>query len=277
VARKPIFVWLSVRDSVVGMRRCGCLGAILAVLLVGMLALRANAGPPAEGTGSAPNSAASNGADVVDIGIMVWLQPSDGARVAIACQHPVAHARIKQAVTRLADKTGWAVSNLAIIDDRINRDPITTTAKFTLNRAPQLLNGVPALLPYLQAFQGFNAVEVLFVNVPPVRYRTVDRFDNPALSVQLVEQGQGVLRYDAQIHDHQGTLPALPSVTQAVPTGPPAVSRTPASLVRHTAMPVPGAGFLMLLVGMALLCGTSAYIWLIRRLPARPSARIMRL
>ncbi len=265
-----------VHAKVGGLSRRNLILAVPVLLLLAMtLGSPALAAPQVASPKGNPTGASQDGTDVVDVGILVVPLSADTAHVAVAYHHPVPHRRVKQAITRLSSATGWSVSDLAVVDDHINRDPITTTALFTLRNAPQEPGGIPALLPYLQAFQDVNRIEVIFTNLMVPQYQGVMRFDSPALSVQLVQFGQGTARYDADIHDHRGRLPALPAGVQGVLN--PTRTAEAGTAVRHPASVFNGNSLLLVLAGLALVVGTGSYLWLIRRLPSRSSARILRL
>ncbi|HZP80029.1 MAG TPA: hypothetical protein VFB21_00195, partial [Chthonomonadaceae bacterium] len=63
----------------------------------------------------------------MDVGILVRPVTADSARVALAYRRPVSHARVREAIRRLTFATGWVSDTPLIVDDRINRDPKTTT------------------------------------------------------------------------------------------------------------------------------------------------------
>jgi hypothetical protein len=212
----------------------------------------------------------------VDVGILVRPVTADSARVALAYRRPVPHARVREAIRRLTAATGWVSDTPLIVDDRINRDPKTTTALFTLRNAPQISAGAPALQPYLTAFQGWNRVEVIFAQLRPEPTRAAVQFESAALSVRLAQRGPGLSRYIADIRDHAGALPLVAFGQETAPAPQAARAEVPQPEAKQPAGTLFNLPLLLTILGAALIGGTLAYLAVIRRLPARSSARVLR-
>ncbi len=236
------------------------------VLLSGRAAAQTNSGG-GQRTVSAWVSPADAPADVV---IFVKPLAPDTASMGVAYNERVSHALVRKHLARLLAATGWqAESDLQIQDasvhpDRLKQYPVTTGAMVTLLQAPKVQDGAPELRPYLQAYQQFGHVEVVFVMDPITSYRGIDRFTSKAVTVELErDAGEGVYRYDAAINDHSGPLPAL---VPTLDTAPPLATSTPvkgAQPIRHAGS-LPG---ILMAAGLALLVGAGVYWTVLRRTP----------
>ncbi|SRR5579884_380691 len=263
---KPFLFRYSACLRLLPSRRVWC-GLCLWAALLGGLGMRpAGASPPA--------ASQAERLTPVDVGVLVNPIAADSARVGIAFHQRVPHAQVQAALARLAQTPGWTLSQIQIVDDRINRDPLTTTAAFVVQNAPQTLGSAPNLWPYLRAFQRWNRVEVLFLGMDFRPYTGIEQWDHPALSVRLLQQGQGIYRYQADIRDHQRALPALPvaaATTNDAVAGP---EGTPAETARAGKRADLGAYWsaVLVLAGLGLLCGAAALLWAARRPAVHPSA-----
>jgi hypothetical protein len=201
-----------------------CLVALLCLMLSPHRAVaQGNAGPV--GSGSAM-SLMDKPADVV---IFVKSLSADTASIGVAYSTRINHASVKDDLRRLLSSTGWVYRGDLLIDeasshpDQVQKFPPTTGAQLTVMHAPQVRNGAPELLPYLQAFQAFSHVEVNFALPDLQPYNGVDRFESKALSVELYKD-QGVYRYETEIREHNNPLPAFTAANIVRPDAPPTTS-----------------------------------------------------
>lgn len=214
----------------------------------------------------------------VEVAALVVPQADGSARIALAYNRQVSHKRVRDEVQRLVLAGGWRLGNdLIVADDSVHGDnktkyPITTGAMFTLLNAPQVNNGAPALLPYLQALQAWEHIEVLF-NLPDITpYTGVENFESDPLTVRLL-RGQGVYRYAADIRQHSGMLPALVTERKGAigkgmeESGATSAKTTPSS---------PNWPLLLMGTGAALTGCALAYLFFARRSLRSSSARTLR-
>jgi hypothetical protein len=232
------------------------------------------AGP---GDTAAPVDPTQKPADVI---VLVRPLSADTANVGLVYRQRVSHDRVKREITRLTESSGWRIGrDLVIKDESVHADntaqfPVTTGAMFTLTQAPQIANGVPALMPYLHAFQKWNIVEVMFGQSDLTPYRGPDKFDSAAYSVRLIKN-PNVYRYEVAIREHDRALPEPPAV--AAKTAPDSASVSSGAMAARAGLPTPPSLPLMLiLAGAGLIGGAGIYRLLTRRTPSPPSARTLR-
>lgn len=214
-----------------------------------------------------------------DVIVLVIPTSADTARIGLAFRQHRSTRSVREDIARLSAITGWRigskidVSDESVHPDNMSKYPKTTGAQFTVSQAPQIVNSAPALLPYLRAFQKWNHVEVMF-GVPDITpYRGVTFLDTPALRVDLIKE-DGVYRYEADIHDHQSTLPAL--VDTPRPPSTENTSGVPAKAERRVATDPPLWTRVLMILGAGLLCSAGTYLLLSRLSTGRVSARTFR-
>jgi hypothetical protein len=228
-------------------------------------------------SGSSTVSTAPADKALIDVGVMVFPQLPDSARVAIGYRQRVAHSRVQHEISRLLKTTGWRIGPGLVIEDRstrpndLKRFPITTAAVFTVLQAPQVHDSAPQLLPYLQAFQSWDHVEVIFAIPDLVPYNGVTIYESQPLTVQLIKE-ENSYRYDADIRDHTGVLPTLP-VSVKTPREGSAVRGNPGSASASPSMVLP---YTLMILGAGLTIGVGVYLLLSRRASRDISARSIR-
>jgi hypothetical protein len=256
------------------MRRAGLRAVWLALCCALTFASAAWAGP---GDTAPPGEPSQTPADVI---VLVLPGSQDTARVGVAYRQRVPHARVTREIGRLAEKTGWRLGNDLVIRDEsvhannIVKFPVTTGAMFTLTQAPQVTGGIPALMPYLRAFQAWNTVEVMF-GLPDLKpYRGIAKFDSTEFSARLIKN-PNVYRYEVAIREHGKALPEPPAVEPK--TVPDAASSSSGAMAARTGAPAsPSLPLMLILAGAGLIGGGGIYLLLSRRSPASPSARTLR-
>ncbi len=191
--------------------------------------------------------------------------------VGIAYSKRVSHQHVRADVHRLLSASGWIPEgSLTITDESADHTrpavPITTAARLLVSSAPQVVGNAPSVTPYVRAFQAMRNVELVFI-IPDLNpYRGVERYDTPALSVNMI-RNEGVYRYEVEIRDHKATVPWLASTVPA-PSAPPASTDNPTVTSGKSAggsdvatMP-PGRVWLasvLLISGTAILAGLGIY------------------
>src|SRR5205085_11232385 len=100
------------------------------------------------------------------------------------------------------------IEDRSIDPDDLERHSKKTGAVFTLLSAPQMQENAPVLRNYLQAFQSWTHLEVIFDLPEMTVYRGVEKFDSPALLVQRIPN-DNCIRYEVWIRDHSHPLPSL--------------------------------------------------------------------
>jgi hypothetical protein len=235
-----------------------------AILLPGHVCAQA----PASGHGGA--SAPSLMDKPADVVVFVKPLSADTASIGIAYSKIIKHESVKDDLRRLLNATGWGYRGDLLIDDGSSHPedvkdyPVTTGAMLTVMRAPQVRDGAPELLPYLQAFQAFTHVEVNFALPDLTPYKGVQRFESKALAVELYKD-QGVYRFETEIRDHNNALPALTAAATN------ARSETPETPAAVSAPKAGSARANWILGGVALIGGLivalAVYALLARREP----------
>ena len=197
---------------------------------------------------------------VPDVTILVIPTSGDTARVAIAYRRRVPRARVVEEIGKLR-AAGWGVGGrLDISDGSLRSDaPKTTYGQFALVKAPQVVNNAPAVLPYLQAFQGWDHVTVVFQLSELTPYNGVDSFESRAIVVRRAP-GENAYRYEALIQDHKGKLPTLNSVDGQITPG----LHQPAAKA-GAGMAIPLLPLMLILLGTGLLSGVFVYSWISKR------------
>ncbi len=272
-------------------KRLSCGGfAILLVALIGLLGCPLNAGAQNASQASAPPSASASSSipasslpdQPADVIALIIPGPGDTAQVGLAYRRQVPHDRVRQDIARLLKATGWQLAGSPVIeDDRLQHKrprlyPLTTGAQFSLRQAPQVRENAPALLPYLQAFQAYDQVEVMFALPEITPYRGVTDFDSAALKVGLAQEKEsGVYRYEAAIRDHVNPLPSLPATRPASGAGSEKETAAGRAATAHAASNLPyRIGLILLITGSLLSLG--AYAYLSRRQALNLPARTLR-
>jgi hypothetical protein len=223
----------------------------------------------------APKTNATTKTDVV-----LFVRP-DGpasARIGLAYRKRIPHQEVRNEINKLLAVSGWKLSgDPAITDGTVHADnpkgfPPTTAAMFGVTDAPQFHDNAPVLAHYLQAFQAWNRVEVLFVTPNLQPYNGVTNFHTPSLDVAMAKS-DGVYSYVATIREHSKSLPPLirdASEPQADVSGRTNSKPTGAHDPIDSAGSVPPVSpsrfwpSLFILVG-SLLTGGVALQWLARR------------
>jgi hypothetical protein len=245
-------------------------GIVLLVFVGGLLGTTRIVG--AQQTGSADGTAPADLAGKANVVIFVNARSADSATLGIAYDRKVPHARVREDLTQLLKVTGWntardlQISDASVHPDHLDRFPATTAAMITVLQAPQVVQNAPTLLPYLQAFQAYDRVEVNFLLNEISPFLGVARQDNKAFAVELFHTAQGVYRYEAVLRDHHGTLPPLVAAPNAsVPMG---TGRTDAAQGHGN----PWAIVLMVAGGGLIACAC-LYPLVLRRVPRRLTVR----
>ena len=160
-----------------------------------------------------PSQKASSGTRT-DVILFVLPNGPTSARIGLAYRKRIPHAQVRREIKRLIAAAGWKLSrDLSITDKTVRPDvpsrfPPTTSATFGVADAPQFQDNAPVLLPYLQAFQAWNRIEVLFKAPDLEPYNGVTNFHTPSLDVTLVKT-EGVYGYLATVREHSKSLPPL--------------------------------------------------------------------
>jgi hypothetical protein len=228
---------------------------------------------------NASHAAASLMDQPADVVIFVKPLSDETASIGVAYSTRIPHDHVKDDLRRLLSQTNWAyrgdlmINDASVHPERLKEFPVTTGAQLTVTHAAQVRKGVPALLPYLQAFQAFSHVEVNFALPDLVPYNGVDHFDSKALKVEL-HKDQGVYRYETEILDHQNPLPELVKTADAT-TAPSDVREAMA----HASTPRSGrTGGVLIVLGSIIVVGCIGIFALLSRrdtraLPARTTLR----
>ncbi len=159
----------------------------------------------------APKTTAATKTDVV---LFVRPDGPTSARIGLAYRKRIPHQQVRNEIQKLLAVSGWKLSgDLAITDGTVHADnpkgfPPTTAALFGVIDAPQFHDNAPVLAYYLQAFQAWNRVEVLFVTPDLQPYNGVTHFHTPSLDVAMAKS-DGVYSYVATIREHSKSLPPL--------------------------------------------------------------------
>lgn len=202
----------------------------------------------------------------VDAVVLVRAVSAGACQVSVSYRLAVPHGTVNEDLSRLAKATSGAIDGLVIEDESFRPEdkkhyPVTTSASFVLRNAPFVRDNTPALLPYLKAFQRWNIVEVIFAGPGLANCRGVLSFENPAVSVKLLQQDAGIFRYRAEIRDHQGELPQLPTGAN--------VGAAPAGAVQDTTHPGARGRFAYAIIAVLVLFGViGGSLWYWRRLPS---------
>ncbi len=205
--------------------------------------------------------------DGPDIVLLVLPDVGMSTRIGLAYSKMVPHSQVRTAVKHLSDLSGWQVaSDLVILDGSIHPDrtkeyPLTTTAMFTLNNAPQVHNFSPVLMPYMRAFQEWNRIEILY-HLPEMNpFRGPEHIDSEFYSL-LLNKTQGVYRYEIQMKVHKGVLPEpleLIRTSQAVPSPKNSVETKTAT---QSLISIP---MVLVIVGALISGGVGVYLVYVRR------------
>jgi hypothetical protein len=213
--------------------------------------------------------------------VVIFVRPvsADAATIGVAYRKVVPHTRVKADLANLLNSTGWKYAGNLVMNDAsthpedLKRFPPTTAAMLDVANSPQVRNGAPELLPYLQTFQAYSHVEVNFA-VPDINpYTGVQHFDSAALSVEL-HKDEGVYRYETEIRDHQRPLPQpveAPGAAQQVQSD---RARAGAPITKPVPTGSNRLSLALLLAGSVLLVGgVSLYLLTNRRVPVRAHAQ----
>jgi hypothetical protein len=209
--------------------------------------------------------------------VVLFVHPTGpaSARIGLAYSTVVGHAQVRAEIKKLIAVTGWklseepTISDASVRPDNPRRFPPTTGAMFSVTNAPQFRDNAPLLAPYLQAFQVWNRLEILFVTTDLQPYNGVTNFRSSALDVTL-EKSEGVYRYLVTLREHTKDLPPLvpdvPPSTASQNTGtsahPEAVASRPASAGVGT--PASGSSLfwpsLFIITGSVLVVGVALFL-----------------
>lgn len=145
------------------------------------------------------------------------------ARIGLDYRKVLPHAQVLREIKKLLAVSGWTLAEAPMVTDKSvrpedpKRFPPTTGAMFSVADAPQFHDNAPALAPYLQAFQAWNRLEILFVTSDLQPYNGVHDFRSPALDVTLAKS-EGIYSYLVTIREHSKELPPL--IPDASPVSP---------------------------------------------------------
>lgn len=185
----------------------------LSVLALLMMPVRIAA--QSEPVGSGTESAGRPENSRVDVVIFVNPVSQDAVNLGIAYSRMIPHGQVKKDIVHLLQASGWKLGSTVGIDDASNHpgsanSPRTTAIEMNLVQAPQIRQSVPDLLPYLQAFQRFDHVEVNFILPPLNPDLTQDLTTTDQYVARLLSRDRGVYRYETTLLDHKGVLAPLP-------------------------------------------------------------------
>lgn len=233
-------------------------------------------------SGTESSAAASGSESLVkaDVAVLVIPVGEQSARIGLAYSAKVSHRRVRKEVSALAQVSGGQVSGLLISDDSVHEDdtkryPITTGALFTLSNSAIVKDNAPNLFPYLQAFQGWTNVEILF-NLPELTpYLGVRNARNEAYTVQL-GRSPGVYRYMCEIRQHDGNLPPLRVDPNTTPDGTRSMQETGTSAAKERVPSPQNWSRLFIIAGLALCACAGISFLFFRRAPRNTTARTLR-
>ena len=163
-------------------------------------------------TQQAPSKTASSAK--TDVFLFIHPDSPSTAQVGLSYGKRVPHSQVQHEIEKLLSVTGWKLSGKPEITDasarpdKIKQFPPVTGAKFALLQAPQFLDNAPLLAPYLQAFQAWDRLDIMFVTTDMVPYNGVTDFRNPAVDV-LLEKSDGIYDFRVTIREHSKKLPPL--------------------------------------------------------------------
>jgi len=219
-------------NSLVPVRRCrrATLPTLTACLLAAVVFMSGFRTPcrAQSNTGqvAAPPRTAAQTTQETPVEVAVLISPvgSGNARVGLGYSRCVPHRRVLEEIAGLK-RFGWRIVGSVEVDDQNpvpgnpKGSPLMTGAQFELADAPQIVNGIPAVRPYLEALHQWTSVEVIFAADGRGVSTPADDFHSPAVSIVRVP-GEGVYRYEALIHDHSGplTIPAGVASPGRLPT-----------------------------------------------------------
>ncbi|MCW3096037.1 MAG: hypothetical protein JWL77_1655 [Chthonomonadaceae bacterium] len=209
--------------------------------------------------------------------VMLFVHPDSPstARIGLSYRKLVPHKQVEKEIAKLLSVSGWkligkpAISDASARPDNPKRFPPTTSAEFSVADAPQFHDNAPVLAPYLQAFQEWDRIEIMFVTTDLVPYNGVTDFHDPALDVTLTKS-DGVYDYRIAVREHLKKLPdVIPSVQEKVaqssvkrgttaesaPNGSTAVTPAPANSA-SVFWP-----YTLILVGGLLVVGVACYLY----------------
>ena len=177
-------------------------GLAFLCLLAALCALDVRVSAQKAGQGSAKSE---NRLDVV---ALLFPESADRVRVGLNYGRKVPHHQAQQEIETLAKQGGWQIEkDIAITDDKLGRnDAGSTGANFVLSQADKLTQGNPTLLPFLQAFQSWNHIQLL-LQLPSSASALPDgTFSQSAITIRRTSEGKNSQLYDAEIRDHKATL-----------------------------------------------------------------------
>ncbi len=193
--------------------------------------------------------------------VLVWVMPSDKARIAIAYDTRVTSKETRAFLQRLSRITGWEIApDLRVTQERSRQGaPVTTGIEVTLLHAPQTTGIEPLILPYLMALQNRKRVEVVFMTGTSFVAHEQESSVHPDLTLRRQVFETGTVRYEAEITEHQ--LPLAPPVFGQVlmrPTAKPAPTLKPRNNdTKRSSVVI----YVLMVLGVTFL-GIGAYVYL---------------
>lgn len=199
-------------------------------------------------------------------GVVVFVNPltASTARIGVAYDHIVSRHQVELDLAALLTSGGWSsggdleISTASAHPQLGGKSPPTTAAMLTVVNAPQMLDGNPELLPYIQAFQRVSRLEVIFLT--DTQARGTATVDNRDYQVQIIP-ASGIQRYEVLIRQHKGLLPPYNPAPEAASQ--PALPARPSA---QAANPLPSS---LLFSGLVLIAvagiGSICYFWMAGR------------
>jgi len=214
-----------------------------------------------------------------DVFLFVHPNSMAAAHIGLSYSKRIPHTQVESEIRRLAAVAGWKLDGKLSITDRTVRPdnparfPPTTGAEFSVSDAPQFHDNAPVLAPYLQAFQAWDHLEILFVASDLVPYNGVANFRSPALDITLAKSA-GIYDYLVTIREHSKALPPLisdsPSLSvdngnKTVPAAP--LAQNPLDSGQPAAQEASSLFWpsLFIIVGSLLTGGVALYLFAKRR------------
>ena len=168
--------------------------------------------------GSAHGQQAAPSANVkrppTDVFLFIHPDGPSTARIGLDYHKRLPHSQVRRVIEKLLAASGWKLISEPKITEKTvrpedpRRFPPTTGALFSVSDAPQFRDNAPMLAPYLQAFQSWNRLEILFVTSDLQPYNGVTNFRSSALDVTLAKS-EGIYSYLVTIREHAKDLPPL--------------------------------------------------------------------
>jgi hypothetical protein len=208
---------------------------------------------------------------------MLFVHPDSPttARIGLSYRKLVPHKQVEKEIAKLLSVSGWklvgkpAISDGSVRPDNPKRFPPTTSAEFKVADAPQFHDNAPVLAPYLQAFQAWDHIEIMFVTTDLVPYNGVTEFHDPALDVTL-SKSDGVYDYRITIREHSKKLPdVIPSAQEKVAQSSSKRGTTAESAPNGSTAVTPTTAnsasvfwpYTLILVGSLLVVGVACYLY----------------